>query len=354
MQIKRYFAAANGYDGFKSYFNKIFNPTEYERLYVLKGGPGTGKSSLMKKIESCFDAKGLECEGILCSSDPESFDGVIVKNGNIKVGVLDGTAPHETDARFPGAIDEIVNLGAMWSSERLVEKRNGILELNREKNTHYKNAYEFLSLAGEFSARLDKTLRTLYNCNSFAIDSDIFENVNEKNRKENVNLKLISSFGKCGYKRIDTKNVCGKRNFSVTGKYGSEFLFMSQLINKAEANGAEYMLFPSPYSDKITEAVYFPKSDTFFDTHAQFDNVIDTAEYLNYDMLNFEVDRLEYYTKELDYLLSLAQKEFSKASEAHFKLEKIYTAFMDFDGINEITNRLIDDISKTLSGAPST
>ena len=39
--IPKYFGAANSYNGFISYFDKIFDSKEYDKIYVLKGGPGT-------------------------------------------------------------------------------------------------------------------------------------------------------------------------------------------------------------------------------------------------------------------------------------------------------------------------
>ena len=54
-----YFASANSFEGFKSNFAKIFAPEEYERIYIIKGGPGTGKSSLMKRI-----SENLRCKDV--------------------------------------------------------------------------------------------------------------------------------------------------------------------------------------------------------------------------------------------------------------------------------------------------
>ena len=44
--VSKYFAAANTYKGFISYFDTVFDPEKVSRLYVLKGGPGTGKTAL--------------------------------------------------------------------------------------------------------------------------------------------------------------------------------------------------------------------------------------------------------------------------------------------------------------------
>ena len=46
-----FFLGSSGPSGFKTDFGKIINKPEYY-TYILKGGPGTGKSTLMKKIAS--------------------------------------------------------------------------------------------------------------------------------------------------------------------------------------------------------------------------------------------------------------------------------------------------------------
>ena len=42
-----YFAAANASDGFYSRFPALFDPAcgKWQKIYIIKGGPGTGKSS---------------------------------------------------------------------------------------------------------------------------------------------------------------------------------------------------------------------------------------------------------------------------------------------------------------------
>ena len=45
-----FFGACNSFHGFKSFFGEIFKRKDFTRIYVIKGGPGTGKSSFMKKI----------------------------------------------------------------------------------------------------------------------------------------------------------------------------------------------------------------------------------------------------------------------------------------------------------------
>ncbi|MCS4455740.1 hypothetical protein JTT01_05220 [Clostridium botulinum] len=49
-QSKHFFAGGNTAEGFYSLFNNIIDINNANRIIYLKGGPGTGKSSLMKSI----------------------------------------------------------------------------------------------------------------------------------------------------------------------------------------------------------------------------------------------------------------------------------------------------------------
>ena len=74
------FMGANSPIGFCSFFEEIYNPYKNHHPYIIKGGPGTGKSTVMKKVARKAEEKGYDTELIYCSSDPSSLDGIIVKN----------------------------------------------------------------------------------------------------------------------------------------------------------------------------------------------------------------------------------------------------------------------------------
>nr|NLJ02146.1 ATP-binding protein [Bacillota bacterium] len=52
-----FFAGSNSGKGFFSLFDNIIGP-EARRVYLLKGGPGTGKSSFMSYIANAAAHKG--------------------------------------------------------------------------------------------------------------------------------------------------------------------------------------------------------------------------------------------------------------------------------------------------------
>ena len=342
-----YFAAANGYEGFRSYFDSVFNQKAYNRLYVLKGGPGTGKSSLMKRICSVFAKKDCSCEVIRCSSDPDSLDGLIIKKNGKKIGILDGTAPHETDAKIPGAVDEIVNLGTAWSTEELIKNRENIEKINLRKSHHYRSAYEYLSLAGCFDEHIRKIVKEAYIGDDSNLINDILFDIKHKRQGRNNTVRLISSYGKDGYKQIDIKKSYNK-GISISGAYGSEFIFLDNLKRAVEEKKIEHIRFPSPFSDTLTEAIYINDSNTLVSILDAFENTADTSVFLNDKILNINKECLSYYFNCRENLLQRAKNEFSLASKAHFELEAIYSPSMNFNVIDKITDNLIDDIQNYL------
>lgn len=87
-----YFLGANSPTGFYSLYDQLIDPAAAEDIFILKGGAGCGKSSLMRKVARAMEDKGLAVEYIQCSGDPESLDGVVIPA--LKTAIVDGTAPH--------------------------------------------------------------------------------------------------------------------------------------------------------------------------------------------------------------------------------------------------------------------
>ncbi len=87
-----YFLGANSPSGFYSLYDHLLPPEQARAIYILKGGPGCGKSTLMRKVAAWAQETGLETEYILCSGDPDSLDAVVFPDK--AAAIVDGTAPH--------------------------------------------------------------------------------------------------------------------------------------------------------------------------------------------------------------------------------------------------------------------
>lgn len=91
-KIRNVFPGGNTSYGFYSFYQYVISQDTARRKFCIKGGPGTGKSTLMKKVGEFFNSKGYDIEYHHCSSDNNSLDGVVIKGLN--VAIVDGTSPH--------------------------------------------------------------------------------------------------------------------------------------------------------------------------------------------------------------------------------------------------------------------
>lgn len=102
--------------------------------WLIKAGPGCGKSTLMRRLleRDATDCRrdGSWIERIHCSSDPDSLDGV--RMSDVKALVLDATAPHTLDCKFPDAAERLIPLYDALDHGYLVRHRAEILQIGRE------------------------------------------------------------------------------------------------------------------------------------------------------------------------------------------------------------------------------
>ncbi len=339
-----FFAAANGHDGFISYFDKIFASEDFTRTYVLKGGPGTGKSSFMKRLAKLLGDRGIYTELIYCSSDPRSLDGVIFEAGDRRVAIIDGTAPHERDAIIPGAIDSIINLGENWNERWLIASRARITPLCHEKSTAYRTAYYYLSLAGRCHDKIMSVKRSGFSAKKFKNKlKSLAEYI--PGCSDSLHMtRLISSVGRSGITRFNTLDTPRGKHFTVMGSEESRLIFMTELC--AAICGVRGIVAPSPLSPKLYEGVYLTESDVSF-TFAGDGEIIDADELFS---VPEELDRekVRVAREMLRVATDEAVRWFSIASDLHFRLEEIYTVAMDFEKNDRTLTETYEKISEIL------
>jgi len=110
-RITKVFPGGNTGLGFFSFYDELSDPSA-RRIYVIKGGPGVGKSTFMRRIADEVIKLGQDAEFLCCASDNDSYDGV--RFPDLGIIMLDGTAPHVVDPKNPGAVDTIIH--PLWYS----------------------------------------------------------------------------------------------------------------------------------------------------------------------------------------------------------------------------------------------
>lgn len=142
MDIK-IFAGANTRDGFVGFYDKLKEYFNLKKFFILKGTPGSGKSTFIKNFRNAFASH--QAFLLVCGSDPTSLDGVIFPD--LGVGMIDGTFPHTVDD------GEIVTLADCQPTAE-------IESLTLIKRQYYEQAYKKLKLASNTHAKIEALYKT--------------------------------------------------------------------------------------------------------------------------------------------------------------------------------------------------
>ena len=144
-QITNFFAGANSGDGFQNLFPEVVDLEDTCDLMVLKGGPGVGKNTFMREIGRTMEAAGTPVEYLWCSGDPDSLDGVVLPE--IRCAVVDGTAPHVIEPKYPAAVDRYVDLGRFYDLTAAKAAAEEVKARTRDYKAAYARAYRNLKAA---------------------------------------------------------------------------------------------------------------------------------------------------------------------------------------------------------------
>lgn len=148
--VDTYFLGANTPEGFRSEYATLQQDHRIQRLLIIKGGSGCGKSTLMKTLAARAEEYGWAVERILCSSDPDSLDGLVIPETGL--ALVDGTAPHVVEPALCGCGANYVNLGRYYREAELRPLIPAIRAAKAANAACYGPAYGCLRAAASLSA----------------------------------------------------------------------------------------------------------------------------------------------------------------------------------------------------------
>ncbi len=159
--IKNRFFGGSTYKGAVNFVMDLTK--DIGKRYFIKGRPGSGKSTYLKKIASAAQERGFDVEVYHCSFDPQSLDMVIVRE--LDFAVFDSTAPHEFLPTRNS--DEVVDIYDLAITPGTDEKYKDALSSIVKK---YKEAVEsgvvFLGKAKELQDQVSEIIKEKINSKS--------------------------------------------------------------------------------------------------------------------------------------------------------------------------------------------
>ena len=349
------FLAANSSIGFYSLFDEMTRRTDHS-IYLIKGGPGSGKSSLMKKVALAAAEKGMEVEQMHCSSDPESLDGVWIKDK--KVIFLDATAPHCADPRFPGAVEEIVPLGEYWDAKVLKEHTAEIISLSQSISGIFKSIYRLLGAAGQVQGISDKIVSSAFEQEkALGALTKFFRRqailpLGKKGQTDKRFISAISQNGVVLYEDIvkDCKQV-----LLIEDPYECSFL-ITDMANKMLVDmGYDRTCALSPLHPERIDHLIVPECSLAIITQnhrlrwqSQFPVVktLQLKTFLNPDIISQNKNKLAFSKKLCKSIYDEVADYLASEKALHDRLESFYIDAMDFEALNKKSEQFIAEIIK--------
>ena len=319
--FNHFFASANSANGFLNNFKYINNEEKNGYLYILKGGPGTGKSTLLKTVAKHFENRGEKIEYFHCSSDPKSLDGIRIVSKNI--ALVDGTAPHSLDPQFLKVKDEIIDLGNFVQNEVYNDSKK-IKNLLEIKTKSYALAYNFLH-----------ALKPIFLNKILLEKNSLIKNENDKIIKK-LTLKksefpfikrelFLTHFSSEGLKEL---NNSGYKILTLETNFYEDNLTLKSLIKKLEEQKISFTSCPNLIDQNYLDALIIPSSKVIIKASSPYHSKDKDINFL------------------INSLTKFAGKHIEDAIVYHKEVESFYIKVMDFKGINKLTKNLIKKIER--------
>lgn len=348
------FLGSNSSRGFYSFFRYLIGQEEANKIICLKGGPGTGKSSLMKKLGQHFNEKGYDVEFHHCSSDSDSLDGIVIKA--LKIALVDGTAPHVIDPITPGAVDQIIDLGHYWKEDGIRKYKKEIMDINKEVGKLFRRSYRYFAAAKDIHD--DWSI-----INNEALDYSQL-NLLKEELKDKVFTMPISKLGterhlfataltpKGVITYIDTIYYNYKNIYVLNGEPGTgKTELLKFLSEEALRRGLKVELFHDPFIPERIEHLAIPEISTIFLTSNEINqknfqgNNIYMEDYVNKSVLDKYKEHID-YDKDMFYtLFNKGLDTLTKTKKIRDTVEKYYVSNMDFNKINLVYKDLVEKIN---------
>lgn len=354
-QVKHAFAGSLSSQGFFSFFPQILGE-EANRIYLLKGGPGTGKSTLMKKIGEEMLTRGFKIEKFFCSSDRESLDAVNFPQ--LGVALIDATAPHTLDPKYPGSVDEIINLGEFWRSQPLKEEKERIIPLIKANSACYARIYRYLRAAKaltEDTEAINLACLDLGKINQIA--ADLVQVIFKENRVSAVPGKVRHLFASAitpqgPVTEIDSIVQDYPKKYILKGEPGTgKSTVLHKLVDRASERGFYVEAFHCPLNPEKIKHISIPHLQVAMVTsEPPHIYEADLSEVINFNSCLQKQCRVGYHEtlhknhQMYEELLERVFAELRKAKSIHDELERAYAAHMDFTKVDALGEKLLVEI----------
>lgn len=346
---RQYLIASNTSAGFVSFADNFLK--DAERVYILKGSPGCGKSTFIKRIGNELLQEGFSVDFVNSPTDSNSIDGIFVHD--VGVAIVNGTAPGVIDPKYPGAIDRLLDFGEFWDMDYLRNNKEEIKKYFDEIEVQYKELFKYLKNAKLIHDRWEKEYLIGMDFNKAEeITTGLIKKI-LKEKKEFTGKEwhrfsgAMTPQGNINFYASLTNNI--KNRYIVKGRPGTGKSTMTRRIAKAALDaGYNVEYYHCAFDPDSIDMIIIPElSFAILDGTAphvfdpgELDNLVDMFECIDTDTVNEHDDPIKSIEKEYADEIGKAKKVYGKIKELNDKLEGYYINATDFNDVNALRIRI--------------
>ena len=320
------FLGANTYNGFYSLYGEYLQDAASDRVWILKGGAGCGKSGFMRRVGQRAAEAGYTVHRILCSGDPASLDGVHIPE--LHTLLFDGTAPHVLEPPVVGDRGFYLDLSRFYlpGVPELLERE----EVYRE---HYRRAYRWMAAAGSVDSSLTLPAPAVTEIRRKA--RALMSRELKKKCREPGSVQRIFTDAYTGEGLIslpDSRRALAPRLIALQGICGAAYCFLNAAAEAAASRGWDTVLCPDPLKPERIAHVLIPQQGLGLTTGSG-DRTIHLDRLVYSAAGKEEAARIRETDAMRLALLGKARKELQLAKHHHDRLEEAVNPFVDFEGV---------------------
>lgn len=321
-----------------------------ERVYILKGAPGTGKATFIRLLGDSMLALGYEMEYWISAADAVNPEGVYFPQ--LDAAVVNGSSPVSLEPHYPHISGDLINLGDYLDTTLLKELGKKIISHIDQWETLNREAGAQLQSAAQAKQEIKRSNSSHLNMQRLYGLAEQVYNVATRPLPPERHL-FASAMTAEGYINYVEEISCDcRQRLLLVGPMGSgKSTILAEIARKARQQGHSVEYYHCGLSVESLVMIILPAFRTAVIDGGGLslaskpgDKIIDSSVVLdNYDetlaSLQQDGDMRSYQA-----LLGAAQDKLEQARQHLKGLKRLYASKMDFEALDQRRMLLLQEL----------
>lgn len=346
--VRYVFTSSNTCDGFHSFISDLVKPLQ--RVYILKGAPGSGKSTFIRMLGESLAERGYEVVFWLSAADPLNPEGLYLPR--LDLAVVNGSQGQGLDPHYPGATGEVIVMEQYQDREALRRDGSEIIALIDRLESEGQQVKMILKQAAGTRQDIKKIVARhlqLEKINGLAdqLEGEWFQ---EGPAERHFYASSFTAEGTINY--IDEISRRCQRRYVLKGASGTgQAIIIAEIAERSRRQGWYLEYYHSGLDREDIMMLLIPSQGIALidaaDTELSlcpWDVVIDMNEYLEESYSLEQAQAAAELRRSYETLLLQAWEGLEHAQKTLLDLKKIYSAATDFNSIERRREKVLQDI----------